>query len=121
MLVALAGAMVVLRRGLRDLSFAQLSQLCAAAGFAGSYLFAKRLSQIAPAGLIVAMMSIAVTLLLMPLAIAVWLPVSAPQILWLGLTVAFEAPPTVTRPVRFLQLVWASLLGTIVFGEPVDP
>lgn len=133
-LVALAGALLILRPGLRGLSWAQLSQLCAAACFAGSYLFAKRLSQVAPPALVVAMMSLAVTLFLLPMAIAVWAPVSLVQVLWLGLTAAFataahyamtrafrEAPLTVIQPVTFLQLVWATLLGTMVFGEAVDP
>ena len=30
------------------------------------------------------------------------------------------APMTVTQPVTFLQLIWASLLGALVFAEPVD-
>ena len=30
------------------------------------------------------------------------------------------APLTVTQPVTFLQLVWATLLGALVFGEGVD-
>jgi len=34
---------------------------------------------------------------------------------------AFQAAPlTVTQPVTFLQLVWATLLGALVFGEPAD-
>ena len=31
------------------------------------------------------------------------------------------APLTVTQPVTFLQLVWATLLGALAFGEAVDP
>jgi drug/metabolite transporter (DMT)-like permease len=31
------------------------------------------------------------------------------------------APMTVTQPVTFLQLVWATLLGWLMFGEAVDP
>jgi len=27
----------------------------------------------------------------------------------------------VTQPVTFLQIVWATLLGALVFGEAVDP
>jgi drug/metabolite transporter (DMT)-like permease len=27
----------------------------------------------------------------------------------------------VTQPVTFLQLVWATLSGVFLFGEPVDP
>ena len=34
---------------------------------------------------------------------------------------AFRAAPvTVTQPVAFLQLVWATMLGALVFMEPVD-
>jgi drug/metabolite transporter (DMT)-like permease len=37
------------------------------------------------------------------------------------MTLAFSAAPlTVTQPVTFLQLVWATLLGLVVFSEPVD-
>lgn len=132
--VALAGALVVLRPGLREVTAGHLSQLCAATFFAGSYLFAKRLSQIAPAGTIVAMMSLSVTVMLLPFALWVWVPVSMTQLLWLGLVAAFAtgghycmtrafraAPLAVTQPVTFLQLVWATLLGALVFGEGVDP
>ena len=38
------------------------------------------------------------------------------------MTRAFAAAPlAVTQPVTFLQIVWASLLGALVFGEAVDP
>ena len=38
-----------------------------------------------------------------------------------SMTRAFQAAPmTVTQPVVFLQLIWASLLGTFAFGEGVD-
>jgi drug/metabolite transporter (DMT)-like permease len=30
------------------------------------------------------------------------------------------SPVTVTQPVTFLQLVWAVVIGAIVFAEPVD-
>ena len=37
------------------------------------------------------------------------------------MTLAFAAAPvTVTQPVTFLQLVWATILGVVVFAEPVD-
>ena len=37
------------------------------------------------------------------------------------MTLAFAAAPlTVTQPVTFLQLVWAVLLGAVVFGEAAD-
>jgi drug/metabolite transporter (DMT)-like permease len=38
------------------------------------------------------------------------------------MTLAFRAAPlAVTQPVTFLQLVWAVILGAVMFGEGVDP
>ncbi len=131
---AVLGGLILLRPGLRELLPGHLAQLCAAMLFAGSYLFAKRLSAMAGAGVVVAMLSLTVTLVLAPLAWAVWVPVSWGQLGWLALvaacatiahycmTRAFRAAPlSVTQPVTFLQLVWATLLGSLVFSEPVDP
>lgn len=132
--VAVIGALIVLRPGLREVTDGHLSQLGAAVFFAGSYLIAKRLSQIASAGAVVAMMSFFVTLGLLPFALWVWVPVTVPQLAWLALVAGFAtaghycmtrafnaAPLAVTQPVTFLQLVWATLLGALVFGEGVDP
>ncbi len=132
--VALAGAIVVLRPGVRLVEPGHLAQLGAAICFGVSYLFAKRLSGLAPAGAVVAMLSLTVTIGLAPFAVAVWVPPSLGQCAWLALvavlatsghycmTRAFaDAPLTVTQPVTFLQLVWATLLGALVFDEGVDP
>lgn len=132
-LVALVGGLIVLRPGLRELTLGHLSQLGATGAFAMSYLIAKRLSALAPAGVVVAMMSVMVAVGLAPLAWWVWEPVSVRQLVWLGgvaalatlghytMTRAFHAAPlAVTQPVTFLQLIWAALMGSLVFGEPVD-
>ena len=132
--VAMLGALVVLRPGLRELSPGHLAQLGAAVGFGLSYLVMKRLTQLAPATTVVAVMALSVTIGLAPFAIAVWQPVSLTQVLWLGAVAVFAtaghycmtrafacAPMTVTQPVIFLQLVWATVLGWSVFGEAVDP
>ena len=131
--VALGGALIVIRPGLREVTDGHLAQLGAACFFAASYLFAKRLSQLAPAGTVVAMMSLTVTVGLLPLAVWVWVPMTAAQLGWLGLVAGFAttahycmtrafraAPLAVTQPVTFLQLVWATLLGALIFGEGVD-
>lgn len=132
--LAIIGALIVLRPGLREVSPGHLAQIGAAICFAGSYLLAKRLSQMMSAGTIVALMSATVTLGLAPLALAVWVPVTLEQVLWLGLVAVFAtgghyamtrafacAPVAVTQPVTFLQLLWATMLGALVFGEGVDP
>ncbi|MDN3712070.1 DMT family transporter [Paracoccus cavernae] len=131
--VALAGAMIVLRPGLRQLEPGHLSQIGASMFFACSYLIAKNLSQKVPAAVVVALLSLTVTIGLAPVAALVWVTPSPSQVLTLGLTAlcataghyamtrAFAiAPLTVTQPVTFLQLLWASLLGLLVFSEPVD-
>ena len=133
-LVAFLGALVILRPGLNEISSGQLAQLGAAPLFAASYLLAKKFTAAEDSGVIVALMSVFVTLTLMPLAIASWRTPTSEEVAWLALTAvfatgghyaltrAFEAAPiTVTQPVQFLQLVWAALLGMAAFGEPLDP
>ena len=131
--VALVGALIVLRPGFQTLIDGHYAQIGAAVAFCGSYLLAKRLSASVDASVIVAMMSLVVSVLLAPFAWAVWQPVTLAQVLWLGavalaatgghyaMTRAFRAAPlAVTQPVTFLQLVWASLLEAAMFGEALD-
>lgn len=132
-LVALAGALVVLRPGLREISPGHLAQLAATVCFAVSYIFAKRLSGMAPASVVVAVLSVTVAVGLAPIAWWVWQPVTGVQLAWLAgvaalatlghytMTRAFHAAPlAVTQPVTFLQILWATMLGAAVFGEAVD-
>lgn len=128
-----AGALIILRPGFRELSDGHFAMLAAAVFFAVSYLSAKRLAdQVAPSA-IVAMLSISVTLCLLPLALAVWQTPTPSQLFWMfvvaalatsghyTMTLAFvNAPVSVTQPVVFLQLVWSVLTGAVLFGEPAD-
>lgn len=131
--VAMLGAMIILRPGLREVAPGHLAQLAAAVFFAGSYLVGKELSMRASSAAVVAMLSLTVTIGLLPIAIWVWVPVTLAQLGWLALvaacatmghycmTQAFQAAPmAITQPVTFLQLLWATLLGTLVFGESMD-
>ncbi|PWE28213.1 DMT family transporter [Pararhodobacter marinus] len=133
-IVAIAGAMVILRPGMRALDLGHFAMLATSLGFGISYLMAKPLSALAPPSIVVGMLSLTVTIGLAPFALAVWVPVSWEQLGLLFLiasvatgahflmTMAFVAAPiTVTQPVTALQLVWAVALGAIFFGEPVDP
>ncbi|WP_256449479.1 DMT family transporter [Paracoccus sp. Z118] len=132
--VALIGALIVLRPGMRELQTGHLAQLAAACCFGASYLVAKPLSRLAPPAAVVAMLSLIVTVGLAPVAALVWVPPSGAEYGALAaaaacgtaahycMTRAFAAAPmTVTQPVTFLQLIWASLLGFAVFHEPLDP
>lgn len=132
-LVALLGALIILRPGVRELNAGHLAMIVTAFCFAGGYLIAKRMASEASATVVVAMLSITVTIGLFPFALAVWVPPTVEQLAWLFLVAAFatgghyamsrafaEAPVSVTQPVTFLQLVWSVTLGALVFGEPVD-
>jgi len=131
--MALIGAVIILRPGFRDIDTGHIAMLGTALGFAAGYLIAKQLSGEVSATVIVGMLSIMVTIGLAPFAWVVWVPVSMTDVGWLFLvacfataghycmTLAFAAAPlTVTQPVTFLQLVWAVTLGAVFFGEAVD-
>ncbi|MCA1337228.1 DMT family transporter [Pseudooceanicola marinus] len=133
-LVALLGAIIILRPGLREISTGHLAMLGTASFFAGSYLISKRLTDRIEPVLVVALMSVTVSIGLAPLALPVWVTPSLGQLgLLMGvalaataghycMTRAFQvAPMTVTQPVTFLQLLWAVILGAVAFGEPPDP
>lgn len=131
--VALLGALLILRPGLRELNDGHLAMVFTALSFAAGYLIAKQLSgEVSPA-VIVGMLSITVTICLAPFAAMVWVTPTWSDLGWLfavacfataghyTMTLAFAAAPlTVTQPVTFLQLVWAVLLGALAFGESVD-
>ncbi len=133
-LAGFAGAMLVIRPGFAEVSVGQLGQLAAAPLFATSYLIAKVLTQSEKPTVIVGVLTITSTLALLPFAIANWQTPSLHETLFLSLTAFFAtsghyaltrafkaAPLTVTQPFTFLQLVWASLVGMAMFGEPFDP
>lgn len=132
--VALIGALIILRPGLRELQLAHLSQIGTAVFLAGSYLMAKRLSQDMPPGMVVALMSLTTALCMAPFAAWLWQPVTLTEVALFGLVAVFAtgghyammrafaaAPIAVTQPVTFLQLLWATLLGVVAFQERVDP
>lgn len=133
-LAAFAGVLVIVRPGFTQIQSGQLAQLAAAPLFAGSYILAKKLTSRADPGVIVAVLSVTTAILLFLPALMVWRTPTAAELGWIALTAVFAtaghytqtqafrlAPITVTQPAGFLQLVWAVLLGLVVFDEPLDP
>lgn len=133
-LVGLAGALVILRPGFAEISIGQLAMLGAAPFFTISYLMTKSLTGRAGSQTIVAMLTLFCTLFLLPMALLDWRQPTLGELGWLMLTAIFAtyghyamtkalaaAPISVTQPITFLQLVWASALGIIAFGEALDP
>lgn len=132
-LLAFIGALIILRPGLRDLADGHLAMVFSAVFFAVSYLIAKRMADELPASVVVAMLSITVTIGLFPLALAAWQWPSGTEALWILLVAIFAtaghytmtrafaaAPVSVTQPMTFLQLVWSVLLGYFIFSEAID-
>ncbi len=130
---ALLGALIILRPGVREVSGGHLAMLVNSLLFATSYLIAKIMADRVSAAVVVGWLSIFVTLALAPFAIAVWVWPTPQEVAWMFLVAAFAttghytmtlalraAPIAVTQPVTFLQLVWATLLGALVFAEAVD-
>lgn len=129
----LIGVLIILRPGFQVIGDGQIAQLLAAPLFAASFLIAKRLTDTAQPAEIVAMLSLACTVVLAPMAWAVWRTPSLSELLWLTITAicatlghwcltrAYQAAPiSVTQPISFLQIVWATALGYYAFGEAVD-
>ncbi|SMO65918.1 Threonine/homoserine efflux transporter RhtA [Ruegeria faecimaris] len=131
--VALIGVAIILRPGFRDISVGHVTMLGTSLTLGASYLLAKMLVRDLPPSVVVAHMSIWVTMALIPFAIAVWSPPSLHDLGVLFLVACFAtlghylmtlalqaAPVAVTQPVTFLQLIWATLVGALVFHESVD-
>ncbi len=132
--IGLIGAVIILRPGFQEISIGQLAQLTAAPLFAISFLIAKKLTDHAGPDIIVAMLTVFCTLVLMPGALMQWQTPTLNEVMWLATTAIFAtlghftftkalqaAPISVTQPISFLQLVWATILGIVMFDEAVDP
>ena len=132
-IIAFLGALIILRPGFREIEIGHLAQLCTAPLFAISYLLTKFMTKTEDPIVIVGMLTIFVTIGLAPFAILQWVTPSAEEVAWLALVAVFAtgghytmtralkvAPIMVTQPIHFLQLVWATSLGLLVFAEPLD-
>ncbi|WP_306115655.1 MULTISPECIES: DMT family transporter [unclassified Roseovarius] len=132
-LAALIGTLIILRPGFREIGSGHLAMLFVAICFGASYLLAKLMTNRVSPAIVVAMLSIIVTIGLAPLAAMNWVtPTLTETLILFGvaclatgghytMTLAFAAAPlAVTQPVSFLQLVWAVLVGALFFNERVD-
>jgi drug/metabolite transporter (DMT)-like permease len=107
-----------------------LVMLASAPVFAASYLLTKALTRTEATEVIVFWQALTVTLFSLPLALPAWQWPSALQ--WAGFAVCGllgtfghycltrsyrHADISATQSVKFLDLIWASLLGLMVFGD----
>ena len=129
--IGFAGVLIVVGPKLSgSLGHYHLLMLSSAPVFAASFLMTKVLTRSERAGVIVVWQAISVTLFSLPMALWVWQAPSAAQ--WLVfafcgllgsaghycLTRSFRiADISSTQSVKFLDLVWASTLGWLLFGD----
>jgi len=129
----LFGTLVILRPGFQIIDIGAIALLASAVLFSCSLLMAKHLTRTESNTTIIAFLSLFAALALLPFALSVWRTPSALEIFWLLITAilatsahyamnkAFtHADITALQPVMFLQLVWATLLGLIIFDEHPD-
>jgi drug/metabolite transporter (DMT)-like permease len=132
-LAGFVGVMIIIRPGLQEISIGQLAQLATAPMFAISMLLTKKLTASNEPIAIVAVLSLVCTLTLLPPAVMLWVAPGIDDLMLLTLTavlatvghytmtLAFSyAPLSALQPISFLQLIWATLAGYLLFAEPVD-
>jgi len=130
-LAGLAGVLIVVWPKLSaSAGLYHLVMLASAPVFAASFLITKALTRYETTGTILVWQSISVATLSLPLALLAWRPLGAWQ--WAGfalsgvlgsaghycLTRSFtRADISATQSVKFLDLVWAALLGFVLFAD----
>jgi len=130
-LIGFAGVLVVVLPKMTGAGgWYNLVMLASSPVFAASFLITKALTRCEKPGVIVLWQALTVTVLSLPMALPHWQQPSAAQ--WAGfaitgvlgslghycLTRAFHtADISATQSLRFLDLVWASLLGWLVFAD----
>jgi drug/metabolite transporter (DMT)-like permease len=130
-IIGFAGVLVVvLPKMSGDGGWYNLVMLASSPVFAASFLITKALTRYEKPGVIVLWQAITVTVLSLPMALPNWQMPTPVQ--WLGfaatgvlgtlahysLTRAFALSEiSATQSLRFLDLVWASVLGWLVFGD----
>ena len=132
-LAGFVGVMIIIRPGLQEISIGQLAQLATAPMFAISMLLTKKLTASNEPIAIVAVLSLVCTLTLLPPAVMLWVAPGIDDLMLLTLTavlatvghytmtLAFSyAPLSALQPISFLQLIWATIAGYLLFAEPVD-
>ena len=127
------GALLILRPGLRVIDIGALAQLGAAPLFACSYLMAKSATRRESSAMIVVLLSVFCTLILALPALLVWRTPTVEELILLALTALLAtsghycmtralkaADVSAVQPFTFLQLVWATILGLMLFDERPD-
>ncbi len=131
--IGFAGALIILRPGFHSVQPGASIVLASSVFWALALVSVKKLSSTDSTVCIVAWNSVLLTAFSLPLALPVWATPTAAQLGWLlviglmatighlAMTNAFRlADATAVFPVDFTRLLWASLLGFVLFAEVPD-
>ncbi len=132
-IVGFAGTLLIVRPGVEVVSPAAILALLGAAFAAAAYIVTKSLARTDSPGTIVAYVSILMTIGALPTALTVWVWPSAQMLAWMavqgmsgtiGLLCLAQslriAEASAVVPFRFLQMVFVSALGAILFDQQPD-
>jgi len=127
------GTLIILRPGVEEVDLGAMLVVFSALCWSAAVLMVKRLSRTDQTVAIVAWNSIALSILSLPAALAVWTTPTQTQLAWLllvgvlgtaghlAMTTAFKvADASAVFPVDFTRLIWAATLGFLAFGEVPD-
>jgi drug/metabolite transporter (DMT)-like permease len=131
--IGFVGTLVIIRPGFAELSLGSILMLATAPLFAASNLMAKAIASHDTITSIVGWQSAVITTCLFVPALYFWQWPSLEQFFWLALGGAMGttahlclsqsykvADITALQPIGFLQLVWATMLGFLMFGDHPD-
>ena len=133
LVICMMGMIIIIRPTISGIAIGQLSMVIATLFFAASYILAKKLSSTESTLEILVALNFIVTVTLAPFAIAFWVTPSIQEVLFLSIVALFAtaghftmtmalklAPITITQPISYVQIVWASCIGFVFFGETIS-
>lgn len=132
-IISFVGVLIILRPGTGGFDAQALLVLLSASMWGSGVVIVKQLSRTDTGVSIVGWMGITLTILSIPPAIFVWTTPSLAQLCWLALigvlgTIGHltmirglrQAETTAVMSVDFARLLWATLIGSFFFADPVD-
>ena len=133
LVICMIGMIIIIRPTASGIAIGQLSMVIATLFFAASYILAKKLSSIESTLEILVALNLIVTITLAPFAVVFWVTPSLQEVLFLSIVALFAtaghftmtmalklAPITITQPISYVQIVWASCIGFIFFEETIS-
>ena len=132
-IVSFIGVLIILRPGTGGFDLQALTVLLSASMWGAGVVIVKQLSRTDTGVSIVGWMGISLTVLSIPPALLVWEWPNLTQLLWLCLIGMLgtaghltmiralrKADTTAAMSVDFARLLWATLLGSFFFADPID-